>query len=248
MSRRVVFSIILLSFGCTKPPHTAIFVLVEPIMPTADGSKVHGQIFRSSSTKRLPGLVLVHDDHGMTDWFKQQSRRLAELGYVVLAIDLYRGEVVKDDLDAHIMERGLPEDRVLSDIRAAIDSLTSRPDVQAGALGIVGWDIGGGWALEVARRDPRVQATVICYGRVTTDPALLAPMHSAVLGIFADKDEGNTPETLTQFSAALRQAGKSGQIVTMPDCEPGFMQTRSTATESAWEEIEKFLKKVFSSQ
>src|SRR5262249_41592258 len=101
----------------------------------------------------FPGLVVVHGDFGLTTWVQQQAKNLAGKGYRVLAIDLYGGELPKTVLDAHILERGLEEDKVHAQLKAAVDYLAARPGVRQDALSILGWDMGGGYALEAAILD-----------------------------------------------------------------------------------------------
>src|SRR5438552_1555329 len=125
---------------------------------------VRGYLCRPAGGDRRPGIVVVHDDRGLDAWTKEQARRLAGLGYVVLAVDLYRGELPGDVLDAHILDRALPEDQVLRDLKSAVTFLAGRQDVRAESLGAVGWDTGGGYALDAAIRDSRLQAVVTCYG------------------------------------------------------------------------------------
>jgi carboxymethylenebutenolidase len=195
-------------------------------------------------------LVVVHGDFGLTDSVKETARRLAGEGYVTLAVDLYRGQAVTNLLDAHIMDRGLSEDRVTADLGAAVDYLTKRPDVRKDAIGIVGWDTGGGYALDTALADSRIRAVVTCCGRLTTDPASLAPLNAAVLGLFGERDEGISPQTIAQFRAAMAKAGKRrAQIHVYPSCEHGFMDpsapqsagSSDDARADAWRRMESFL-------
>src|SRR5581483_11362382 len=45
------------------------------------------------ATGKLPGLVVIHEWWGLNDWVKEQASKLADQGYVTLAVDLYRGKV-----------------------------------------------------------------------------------------------------------------------------------------------------------
>jgi carboxymethylenebutenolidase len=198
--------------------------IAETVTYRSGDEEVRGFLCHPSDARPHPGLLLIHDDFGLTDWVKEQAKRLAEQKYVVLAVDLYRGEVVANIEDAHIMDRGLPEDRVFRDLKAAVDYLASRPDVRADALGVVGWGSGGGYALDAAIRDPRLRAVVNCYGRLTTDAKLLAPLKASVFCIFAGKDRGIPPETIEQFHAAMNKADK--RIVGLrvySECVHGFL-------------------------
>ena len=100
-------------------------------------------------------------------------------------------------------------------------------------------------------RDRRLRAAVVCYGRLTTDPDLLAPLRASVLGIFAGKDEGFPPETIRQFQTAMEKAGKRlAGVHVYPACGPNFMDpaspvhaglTSPAARADAWQKIETFL-------
>jgi len=173
------------------------------------------------------------------------------MGYLCLAVDLYRGQAVTDLLDAHIMDRGLSEDQVLDDMRAAVDYLAARPDVRKDAIGILGWDTGGGYALDAALRDRRLRTAVTCCGRLTTDAALLAPLNASVLGLFGGQDEGISPQMIAQFCAAMAKAGKRlADIHVYPACGHGFMDESSPQTAGtpvnearvdAWRRIQSYL-------
>lgn len=214
--------------------------------------KGQGTLYTPRQAKgRLPAVIVLHGDHGLTDTIHAHARRISEMGYVVLALDLYRGEKIDSLLDAHIMDRGLPEERVKADLRGAVDFLLSRREVRGEAIGIIGWDMGGGYALDAAMADPRLRAVVTCYGRLTTDSALLARMQGSVLAIMAGKDEGNPPATREAFRAAMKEAGKKlVAIHVFEECNHGFMNppgkakpapADEQAAAKAWQAINDYL-------
>jgi carboxymethylenebutenolidase len=207
-------------------------------------------LLRPTEVASFPAVIVVHGDHGLTDWVKRQAQRIAQQRYAVLAVDLYRGEVVTDMMDAHIMERGLPEDRARGDLKAAVDFLVGRPEVR-GPIGIIGWDTGAGYALDAAIHDSRLKAAAFCYGRLVTDSTLLAPLEAPVLGIFGRNDIGISTDTVEQFRKAMQKAGKRLDTHTYPDCPHDFMDSSlvppsaqtSEATSDAWRRIDEFLAK-----
>jgi carboxymethylenebutenolidase len=212
---------------------------------------VQAHCFRPEGKGPFPALVVLHGDFGLTDWVKKQARRLADKGYVTLAIDLYRGELPKDVEEAHILERALPEERVLRDLKAAADYLAGRTEVRKERLGIIGWDMGGGYALEGAIHDSRFRAVVICYGRLATDSTRLSKLNGSVLGLFAEKDEGISPDTRKRFQDAMRKAGKRlAGLQVFDGVDNGFMNPESpyregtpsaTAVAEAWRRIDAYL-------
>jgi carboxymethylenebutenolidase len=246
---------LLLFLGCNggpAPPAVPEPVAsVEEVKYRPGKEPARGLLHRPAGKGPFPALVVVHGDFGPTAWVRDQAQRLADRGYVALAVDLYRGEVVTDLMEAHIMDRGLPEDRVLADLKAAVDYLAGRPEVRGDAVGIIGWGMGGGYALDAALADPRVRAVVTCYGRLTTDAKALAPLNAAVLGVFGGKDEGIPPATIEQFRAAMKRAGKRLAGVHVYQARGhGFMDptgpaapgaAAAEATADAWGHIETFL-------
>ena len=68
---------------------------------------------------------MIHEWWGLNDWVKEQASDLAKHGYVVLAVDLYRGQVADDPDTAHQLSRGLPQDRGIRDLKAAESYLRS---------------------------------------------------------------------------------------------------------------------------
>jgi carboxymethylenebutenolidase len=243
-----------LAAGCasrTAPTPTAPAVAAEDVAYRSPKETLRFRVCRPPGSGPFPAVVVVHGDVGLTEWTKQQARRLAERGYLTLAVDLYRGEMPDGLMDAHILARGLPDDRVLDDLRAAVDYLAARADLRPDAIGIIGWDLGGGYALDAAIADPRLKAVVTCYGRLTTDPEVLKPLRASVLGIFGEDDEGIPRETIAQFETAMRKAGKRvAGVHVYPGCGHGFMDPASPgnrgpragdASAVAWAKIESYL-------
>src|ERR1039457_142232 len=68
----------------------------------------------------FPALVVIHEWWGLNDWVKDQASKLADEGYITLAVDLYRGKVATTPDMAHEIMRGVPEDRAKRDLHAAL--------------------------------------------------------------------------------------------------------------------------------
>ena len=166
---------------------------------------------------------MIHEWWGLDDWVREQTDRLAQQGYVAVAPDLYRGKLAKTPEEAHELMRGLPEDRALADMKAAFDYLASRPDVDPKLIGVIGWCMGGGYALQLELHEPRIAATAINYGRLVTDFDTITKISSPVLGNFGEADRGIPPEDVKAFGANLTKAGKLGDIKLYPGAGHAFM-------------------------
>jgi carboxymethylenebutenolidase len=196
-----------------------------------------------------PGLIVVQEWWGLNDWIRQQADRYAKEGYVAFAPDLYRGKTTTDPAVAHELARGLPPDRALSDLKAAFRYLASRKDVDAKRIGVIGWCMGGGYALELTLAEPRIAATVINYGHLVTDPASIAKIHAPILGNFGAEDRGIPPADVRAFEAALKKEGKpndikiyagAGHAFMNPNNKTGFVKS---AADDAQSRIDDFLAK-----
>ncbi len=195
----------------------------------------------------FPALVVIHEWWGLNDWVKEQASKLADQGYVVLAVDLYRGKVATTPELAHEIMRGVPEDRALRDLHAAFEFLQSLPNVKKDRIASIGWCMGGGYSLDVALREPTLKAAVINYGHLATDPESLKTINAAILGSFGGKDQGIPVEDVKKFEQTLKQDGKKGDIKIYPGAghafenlnnKPGY---RAEDAADAWQRTLNFL-------
>ena len=74
---------------------------------------IAGYLAAPESPGKHPALVVIHEDWGLTDWVKEQTRKLAGQGYVALAVDLYRGQVAHDPALAYELMVSTPPERAL---------------------------------------------------------------------------------------------------------------------------------------
>ena len=159
-----------------------------------------------------PAVIVIHEWWGLNDWVKEQAQKFASQGYVALAVDLYRGKTAANADEAHILMRGLPDDRGLRDLQSAFAYLASRPDVDASKIGAIGWCMGGGWSIKLAVDQPKLAAVVVNYGALPTDPASIAKINAPVLGNFGADDQGIPPSAVKAFESALKSGGKSADL------------------------------------
>jgi len=162
----LVLYLAILSFralGQTSPPASGQGQPLKPFLevfrtkkePAVIGKSVtlvsalgnlRGYAARQETSERLPALLLVPGDAGISEWMKQNARDLASLGYVALAVELPRAKTVLTGAsveDAKIF-RG---EQTLAGLSAAVRWLQRRPDVLPERIGVLGWAGGGEQAL-----------------------------------------------------------------------------------------------------
>jgi len=183
---------------------------------------VHGILYTPSGKGPFPGIIVIHEWWGLNSWVKEQADKLADQGYVTLAIDLYRGKTATSGEAAHELMRGLPEDRAKRDLHAAFEFLSSQPNVKKDRIGSIGWCMGGGYSLDVALQEPTLRAVVINYGRLETDTSSLKKINASVLGSFGAQDQGITPDDVHKFENTLKELGKHVDIKIYSDAGHAF--------------------------
>lgn len=194
-------------------------------------------------------IIVIQEWWGLNDWIKEQANRFAKHGYVALAPDLYRGKSTSDPNEAHELMRGLPEDRAMADLKAAYKLLASRKDVDASRIAVIGWCMGGGYALMLGIDEPRVAGIVMNYGHLVTDPNTIASIKPPILGNFGAEDRGIPPKDVHEFESALKKDGKSADMKIYEGAGHAFMNPNNkggyvkTAAEDAWHRIDAFLAK-----
>ncbi|MHB8541673.1 MAG: dienelactone hydrolase family protein [Candidatus Acidiferrales bacterium] len=209
---------------------------------------VSGYLVAPTTSGKHPAIIVIHEWWGLNDWVKEQARKFANLGYVTLAVDLYRGKSTTDPEEAHELMRGLPQDRGIRDVKAAFSYLAARPDVEPSKIGVVGWCMGGGYAILLAQNEPKLAACAVNYGALPTDPQNIAKIKAPVLGNFGADDLGITPKDVNAFVASMNGDGKpvdvkiydgAGHAFENPNNKAGY---RPEAAKNAWSRMVAFFK------
>ena len=205
-----------------------------------------GYLSAPSTPGKKPGLIVIQEWWGVDDWIREQTDRFSKQGYVALAVDLYRGKSTHDPGEAHELMRGLPEDRAMADMKAAFNYLSSREDVDPQHIGVIGWCMGGGYALALAVNEPRIAATSINYGRLVTDPDSITKIQSQIVGSFGAEDRGIPAADVKKFGAELTKYGKLADIKIYDGAGHAFMNPNNkegynaAAAGDAWKRIDSF--------
>lgn len=235
----------------TTSPDSADVVTEDVVYATVDGVSVTGYLARPDTAgvgaDSLPGLIVIHEWWGLNDNIRAMADRLAAEGYVALAVDLYGGEVAETPEQARALMGGSMEqgEALTANLTQAYEYLRLRQN--ADAVGSIGWCFGGGWSLRAALALPdELDAAVIYYGHLVTDPDRLATLDMPVLGIFGAED-GSIP--VSQVRAFERTLDSLGTDVTVEVYEgaghafanPSGERYVPEAAEDAWQKTLAFL-------
>jgi carboxymethylenebutenolidase len=187
------------------------------------------------------GVLVLHAWWGLTSVFTAFCDRLAEAGFVALAPDLYHGRIANTREQAESIQSTMDDAATNALINRAVDELQARPEIQGRPIGVVGFSMGGFWALTL---DRGVAALVTYYGG--TAPEYVTG-NAPILGHFAERDEFEPLESVQQLEQNLKAKGLSVNFHYYPgtqhwfceDNQPGYYDP--AATESAWQRTLSFL-------
>src|SRR5215469_4070698 len=240
--------LIFLTFLMVALAATSLAAEDTPVSYQSGDETINGILYTPQGKGPFPALVVIHEYWGLNDWVKEQASKLSDEGYVALAIDLYRGKVATTPDEAHQIMRGVPEDRASRDLLAASAYVRSLKQVDPARVGVIGWCMGGGYALNLAIADPRLKAAVINYGHLATDDATLKKINAAILGIFGGQDKGITPADVNKFESQMKALGKTVEIHSFPNAghafqNPNDQRYRADDAAEAWKLTVAFLAK-----
>ena len=163
------------------------------------------------------GVVLVHDWYGQLPHVRTLADELAGAGLAALAVDLYGGRTTTDPGAAETLAGEMDRAAAPARLDEAVETLKAQVD--GGPVGVLGWSLGGMYAVGLATRGD-VDAAAIYYAAGDEDDA--ARIHCPVLLHLAEADEFDPPEFYDGFVNALRAAGTEVEVHTWPGTEHSF--------------------------
>ena len=194
---------------------------VEYASPEGSG-KVRGYLARpAGGGGKLPGILVVHENRGLSPHIEDIARRLALDNFVAFAPDALTplGGYPGDEDKARDLFGRLDEAKTREDLLAAARYLKGVPGGN-GKVGAVGFCWGGGMVNVLATRWPDLAAAVPFYG--AAPPAgSVAAIQAPLLLVFADNDE-YVNRSWPGYEAALKAAGKRYEAHRYPGTQHGF--------------------------
>lgn len=166
---------------------------------------------------KRPGVLVVHEWWGRNDYIRSRAEKLAALGYVAFALDMYgKGVVAKDPKEAGALAGKIRGDGALMRERAAagLDVLRKDERVDAKKIAAIGYCFGGTVALELARSGADLAGVVSFHGGLGTKaPAEKGKVKAKVLVLHGADDPHVPVADVTAFEEEMRAAGVDWQVV-----------------------------------
>lgn len=232
---------------------------LQPLAYRAEGRDFTGWLADGADGARAPGVLVVHEGGGLGRHTKERASRLAELGYVAYAMDLFGlAEFDLDQAKALVAELRAEPARLRGRCVAALDALRGHASVDSDRLAVIGYCFGGAAAIELARTGARLAAVAGFHAGVLPGTAEDdASIRARVLLCHGADDPAVPPDQIRAFLDGLGKAGVDWQLhlfggvghsFTNPDIDawklPGFAYDE-TADRRSWASMLGLFEEVF---
>jgi carboxymethylenebutenolidase len=233
----------------------------EVKIPVADGEI---PAYRALPDKGgpFPVVLVVQEIFGVHEHIKDICRRLAKLGYLAIAPELYarQGDVSKlteiTEIFSKVVSK-VPDKQVMADLDATVAWAKATGKGNVDKLAITGYCWGGRIVWLYAAHNPDLKAGVAWYGRLAMPGTELQPKYpidvvsdikAPILGLYGEADTGIPVASVEKMRAALKEAGKTAEIILYPDTPHAFFADyrpsyRKDKAEDGWKRLLEWFKK-----
>ncbi|MBA4187706.1 MAG: dienelactone hydrolase family protein [Planctomycetaceae bacterium] len=219
-----------------------------------DGTKLKGFLAYDDALKgKLPGVLVTHEWWGLNDYARERCKKLAELGYVAFAVDMYGdGKTVDHPDDARKMATAVRENLKTwrGRAEAGLKQLIAQPNVDATKLAAIGYCFGGSTCLQLAYAGADLKAVATFHAALPTPTADEAKAIKPKLYIAHGADDAFIPEkAITAFKEGLDGAKVKYTFEAFPGVVHSFtvpeadkanikgMKYDKAADEKSWKEM-----------
>ena len=232
----------------------------EARIPTTEG-ELPAYYARPAGAGPFPTVLVIEEIFGVHEYITDICRRLAKLGYLAVAPELYaRIGDLSGMTDASAIIRDViskaPDGRLMQDLDSTAAWAAANKGDPA-RLAVTGFCRGGRNVWMYDAHNPALKAAVAWYGPIKGQPSPIQPtnpgdvaggIHAPLLGMYGGRDTGIAVPDVQAAAAAARAAGKTVEIVVFPDAPHGFHADyrpsyRKADAEDGWARMLAWFKK-----
>jgi dienelactone hydrolase len=258
----IVFTLV---FGMVAVAAAEPKIVGKTVEYSAQGVVMKGYLAYDEAVKgKRPGVLVVHEWWGLNDYARMRARMVAELGYTALAVDMYgegKQAMHPDDAKKFSSELMKNFDDAKGRFLAAMEFLKQQPSVDPNRIAAIGYCMGGGVVLNMARQGVDLKGVASFHGSLTAvKPAQPGSVKAKVLVLHGADDKFIPPEQIEAFKEEMKSAGVDFRFIsyvgavhsfTNPDADELGKKYNmpiaynAQADKKSWDELKKFLSMIF---
>ncbi len=245
LSSLSLFTLLVLSItACSNQEKTSgtkdngISIKEETMDYAADTVNMNGFVaYDNSSDKKRPVVLIVHEWWGLNDYAKMRAHKLAELGYLAFAIDMYGGgQQAADPESAGKLAMPFYQDPGMAKIRfdAALAKIKMHPQADTSNIAAIGYCFGGAQVLNVARLGEKLAGVVSFHGNLVGVPPVKGRTTASILVCHGEADQFVPGTEVSQFKRQMDSVGVAYTFKSYPGATHAFTNPDATAKGKAY--------------
>lgn len=235
----------------------------EPVSYTVDGKNYNGYVaYDSSQADKRPGVLVIPEWWGLTDYPRNRAKQLADLGYIAMAVDMYGdGKIADNPKTAEELATPYYKDPTLAKkmIDVAINKLKTFPQTDTAKIAAIGYCYGGYIVLNAAKLGADLKGVVSFHGDLSGVFPDKKMIKAKILVCHGDSDSFVNPQ-VAGFKKAMDSAGVGYTFKSYPNATHAFTNPASdengkkfnmpirynaAADTASWNDMKVFFKKIF---
>ena len=228
-----------------------------------DGTEYFNYVYYDDSNdEKRPGIIVIDEWWGLTDYGKRRARALVNLGYISMVVDMYgNGKTVEDPQSAGKLASVFYKDPSLAkkQIDVAIEHLKKYAQTEHSKIGAIGYCFGGFVVLNAAKLGSDLTGVVSFHGGLSGAKPDKNRMKAKVLVCHGADDPFENPN-VENFKSEMDEAGADYRFIVYPGATHAFSNPKATAKgekynmpikyneeadERSWNEMKQFFEKLF---
>jgi len=199
--------------GITIPPTDPAIEAGAVQFPGQGGATLLGYLSSPKAATKAPGILVIHENRGLTGHIKDVTRRYAKSGFVALAVDLISRQGGTDKIAdpaqiPNILGQSADREQLVQDMLSAVAFLKAQAKFAGPKAGVVGFCFGGGMVWLLATRSTDIVAANPYYGP-PPDPIDTVQNIAGPILAFYGGDDSRINQNIPAIEAAMKQYGKS---------------------------------------
>jgi dienelactone hydrolase len=254
--------ILVLAVAILLPATVMADIHTEVVEYTSDGAVLEGFLAYDKNLKgKQPGVIVVPDWQGLRSFYQEITKKLAGMGYIAFAADIYgKGIRPATGKEAAVESNKYKSDRKLmrKRVQAALEELKKVANVDLNRIAAIGYCFGGTVVLELARSGADIKGVVSFHGGLSTPtPNDAKNIKAKVLALHGADDPYAPPKEVAAFQDEMRNAGVDWHMIIYGDAVHAFTNPAAGADKSkgvaynekadkrSWKAMKSFFEEIF---